>query len=629
MKKTLIFFLIILGGFLLFNEVKAQISNDGNLNKTYRSNTILNIDYGSGDSRRTLKIYGDLTNDIKNPQSYTGWKFYISPLLLPALNSDGTIKIEKSETFGSRYKCSIKIDMINQKVKAMAKLALDNHYKKTNPNVNISEQNITFAEIFFFTINNAGDADEYLASLEYKKDYIISDNSIDLFFTFTDEDDRDSFVTHLKDVVLSGSYLEPTAILQSSDCEIRFSNFSNTEFANQLNGIGGTMYVTRNDLKSIISRSINDMQIKCVRDYGSANSLSDEIITTLISSNINNFKTRNLTFDQLASQPTYNKEDLNPDKLTVELNETFTHDQDKDAWTFNKEVAKSGSAGISTPKIGLSGSGAKSTRLSRSDVSEILNQQGITHEWEGNKIKPKSLNVYEVGNSILQQDDVIKSINNTVNYKGQTVKFEIRFNNLIDIGAEELKELEDFLKRNQRPELPIGTVVYSILPPNKFAKETVGEWVLLEGQAYQENWKLKDIAGASTNTRLPNAKTQFIRSWGESKRSVGSLQTWTTAKPRSPFKVTGKTTTDGKHKHLLRYRKRYDYNAHGYGLHGWGGIFAMNWNSDAMTKEDGKPKQYSFTDGGHNHDISGEVKTGGDTETRPDNLSLYMYIRVN
>ena len=152
---------------------------------------------------------------------------------------------------------------------------------------------------------------------------------------------------------------------------------------------------------------------------------------------------------------------------------------------------------------------------------------------------------------------------------------------------------------------------------------------MLEGQAYQENWKLKDIAGASTNTRLPNAKTQFIRSWGESKRSVGSLQTWTTAKPRSPFKVTGKTTTDGKHKHLLRYRKRYDYNAHGYGLHGWGGIFAMNWNSDAMTKEDGKPKQYSFTDGGHNHDISGEVKTGGDTETRPDNLSLYMYIRVN
>lgn len=165
----------------------------------------------------------------------------------------------------------------------------------------------------------------------------------------------------------------------------------------------------------------------------------------------------------------------------------------------------------------------------------------------------------------------------------------------------------------------IGDVKYSVLPETRF-KELNPGWVLMDG---------RDVIGSEYHREtgfksIPNGTNNFVRGMSDN-RKVGEFQNSSTAKPKNKSFLI-KITSDGKHKHKLRYRKRYDYNATGAPTNKWGGIFAMNWNGKNLTKADKKPDQFSFQDGGHNHTINSE---NWDGETRPDNISLYIYIKIN
>lgn len=171
---------------------------------------------------------------------------------------------------------------------------------------------------------------------------------------------------------------------------------------------------------------------------------------------------------------------------------------------------------------------------------------------------------------------------------------------------------------NNSKELPLGTIIFSILPPAYFAAEHSGKWELLEGQQNDMSSELYNAMKLYGDGRfldnLPDARGYFFRAMNldgagidpETNRNVGSVQTDSTAKPRN-LKV--RVSKDGKHSH--RYGN--DQSCH-----------ENQYNS--IKDSDNKGKKRTSEDGLHNHTVS---ITGWDTETRPNNLAFYVYIKVN
>lgn len=148
----------------------------------------------------------------------------------------------------------------------------------------------------------------------------------------------------------------------------------------------------------------------------------------------------------------------------------------------------------------------------------------------------------------------------------------------------------------------IGDIRYSILSPDSFVKENGQGWVLMDGRLIPETAKLcKDYRIC----KLPDARGYFIRSLNpdNSQRVAGDAQT-------DQFKA---------HKHH---------------------IASLAWSTGAVTmsplvafdnKGNGYPARLSVEDGPPYGDITGDliVSDEGGEETRPANIGLYTYIKID
>ncbi len=213
-----------------------------------------------------------------------------------------------------------------------------------------------------------------------------------------------------------------------------------------------------------------------------------------------------------------------------------------------------------------------------------------------------------------------------------------------------------FLNKN----IPIGTVIYSILPPKYFQAEHPN-WVLLDGGIINKSSELKialDNYGDYKKDVLPNALGVFLRSSNingigkdpAKDRPLGSFQKGATAKPNLNFfgatgkierenkpwseldknydfnarwevQKNGKRKLDGYHKH------KYDHHSHSDVKHGDDANYRKiksNHNSDKKTGFDIYNDEFGY---GHYHELI--VNRGGDRETRPINISFYTYIKIN
>ncbi|EUB95584.1 hypothetical protein PMI07_002072 [Rhizobium sp. CF080] len=171
------------------------------------------------------------------------------------------------------------------------------------------------------------------------------------------------------------------------------------------------------------------------------------------------------------------------------------------------------------------------------------------------------------------------------------------------------------IDRFRRDFAPIGTVVSSVLTPEDFASaigESVGwqinrrTWVLADGRAVEGTKYAIDTKGKS----VPDLRGIFLRGIDPSSgRVAGSIEDSATALPRSsPF--SGVTDAGGEHTHPLgAARSTVDrYNA--------GGT-----NYWTISARDTGPA------GSHFHNVS--ISAGGDPETRPKNVGIYYYIKIN
>ena len=178
--------------------------------------------------------------------------------------------------------------------------------------------------------------------------------------------------------------------------------------------------------------------------------------------------------------------------------------------------------------------------------------------------------------------------------------------------------------------LPPGTIIASVLRPKLFMSDgREHKWRLADASSIPRGskyWNVvqkmiaeNDKSIARPHDRLPDLRGVFLRGLNSGRndgkqdpdgeaRLAGSYQSYGTKLPKTPFR--GKTQESGRHKH--RYTSSREYGA-GPGDH-------------ARAKHDG-PIVQTQESGQHRHQVT--ISSGGDDETRPANVSVYFYIKVN
>ena len=155
----------------------------------------------------------------------------------------------------------------------------------------------------------------------------------------------------------------------------------------------------------------------------------------------------------------------------------------------------------------------------------------------------------------------------------------------------------------------VGDVKYSILNPTQFAAENGDCWVPLDGRALAATDRLKSTYGFSA---LPDAGGLFIRA-----------QEFSGGADNDPDRSSGSTIAQVQQDELESHN--HTMNSAGAHSHPMG---TRGFTGDGLKGADGSgDDQDAFTQsaGAHTHTIN---NTGG-AETRPKNLNLWVYIRIN
>ena len=207
----------------------------------------------------------------------------------------------------------------------------------------------------------------------------------------------------------------------------------------------------------------------------------------------------------------------------------------------------------------------------------------------------------------------------------------------------------------------LGDVKYSILPPEVFNNQHSGTWVPLEGGKIRDDWELTKLAKREkvhdviftikdSAYWLPDARGTFVRSMNhnggidpDTTRRVGVLQDDMTAYPKSPFvtkinygKIYAFGGTNLSSKVVGSGKKSFIGNYHGSKNHNHEPSIALY---GVHSPQKGEHKEFRERIGlkplndilnRGERDWTIKFQDGsGDVETRPKNIALYTYIRVD
>jgi len=183
----------------------------------------------------------------------------------------------------------------------------------------------------------------------------------------------------------------------------------------------------------------------------------------------------------------------------------------------------------------------------------------------------------------------------------------------------------------------VGDVKHSILNEAQFKQVNGDCWVPMDGRTLATTDKLRQITGM---TSLPNGGGLFIRSQ-EFANSANFDDNRDTNSPIASFQseslkshdhsaslsVSGSTSNGGSHSHTTGVPGRSEE----------GGFISQGNPFSSFSATDRAIQFYhnigSSSGGEHSHSLSGSASgntgTSGGTETRPDNMNFWVYIRIN
>ena len=196
--------------------------------------------------------------------------------------------------------------------------------------------------------------------------------------------------------------------------------------------------------------------------------------------------------------------------------------------------------------------------------------------------------------------------------------------------------------------VPIGTVIYSIIPPTQFLQANKG-WVKLDGSPIDQNSELFSIIKETgilshLNGKIPNASGMFLRNMNYSadgadpdkSRNVGAVQN--DAFKKHTHSINIDTYTDSRDlpfddsytqvDYQSWYREKDTPHDHpGEGLtpvrFDWCNITNVSYPS--VHRDLGHSHRLKWS--GYSDDASSSYGVG--VETRPQNIALYVYVKIN
>jgi hypothetical protein len=206
-------------------------------------------------------------------------------------------------------------------------------------------------------------------------------------------------------------------------------------------------------------------------------------------------------------------------------------------------------------------------------------------------------------------------------------------------------------KNQSSSNLPLGTVIYNILPPEIFLESEEGkDFALLDGREMKPSWNLTQYINNELsilqhlNDTLPDARGMFIRSMTynderviSKERKVGEIQNDAIKEHRHSFSF--QVNNDGNHSHDIVFSDQMSSPVSFYQIPSRAEAFVPNeyvpafkQKGDGVTYHD-QMTQWESTDspGTHSHYYSGDTEknTGSKSETRPKNIAFYCYIKIN
>lgn len=185
------------------------------------------------------------------------------------------------------------------------------------------------------------------------------------------------------------------------------------------------------------------------------------------------------------------------------------------------------------------------------------------------------------------------------------------------------KNIKQEFQNREMKALPIGTIIASMLQFEKFQNIAGNTWKPADGRKVSTTSKYATLTG---NTTLPDLRGMFIRGLNQfdplmgprrdkykdpdgSRRKAGKPQNDATSLPKnkkSPFK--GKAMSAGDHSHIY-FKARSEGGRPG---------SQARASSEAST---------TGSAGDHTHTIL--ITAGGDSETRPVNIAVFYYIKID
>lgn len=185
------------------------------------------------------------------------------------------------------------------------------------------------------------------------------------------------------------------------------------------------------------------------------------------------------------------------------------------------------------------------------------------------------------------------------------------------------KNIEKEFQNLKLKALPIGTIIASMLEFEKFQNVAGNAWKPADGRKVSAKSKYATLTG---NKTLPDLRGMFLRGLNQfdpakgprsdkykdpdgSRRKAGNPQKDATSLPKnekSPFK--GNAASDGDHSHIY-FKARNEGGRSG--------------SLDRASSEAGS----TGSSGDHTHTVL--ITAGGDPETRPVNIAVLYYIKID
>jgi|GEM_PF-4713301 len=650
--NNLKFIFVILIAIISLNKVSAQLDDDFAISP----NAIGHFEY-----YQNRAIFPSTKNEVRNEEM---WQFRYFPLFIPRVDENGKFVIEYDQLDEDTWFVYLHLWRDNNKSKELAFNKISEIYRnelKTNTGKFVDVKKIKASNIYAIPVSQVQvisidgipkDVIWSLAKTNYSS--IGTSGLLKLKLKVQSEKEAKSIIDKSRFLDIRLAFDIKSKKVKFNSCNIAYKDLQQSKLYESLNGVGSEGYVHRNDLRELVKNVTKEININCTVEEGSRYQAELEIYQNILTAWGQNQE--NVEFSKIEFDKTYNSDDLKPDVYEKNLNEFYDKIHTINSISNDKKNTLKLSIPIpENPKIPL---GIETDQSKKRELTEnILKENRIKAEWNGEKYIPKSIALIRYNLAVFEKEG---NINSSIQYVSdsdlgkQTVDVEydnfseskIQSYSSLNTRISKLEEDLSNLSNSHKAVIPIGTIISF---STDYVEGTLVDWLPCDGRSlsiekYPTLFNQIGYAwgGEGDEFNLPNLNGQFLR--GLDKKGqvdkdhanridikgvevggvVGSYQIDATKNANNKFKTEKIVDND---MHVAQYQVQNPMGSnrnvtHLVNRNKWGGWVETGEGGDAgnryglrlLGRDGTTAKDYNLI--------------GGDLETRPVNVYVQFLIKI-